>query len=79
MQIQAKVEEETLEKHEPTGHLETFTTGNIAIVMLTTSSRSLLPEVIASTELKSRNDRIILNMVVALTIINFRNKFRFSG
>ena len=77
LQIQAKVKEETsitLEKPDPTGHGGTSTTGNVATEMLNTSNRTLLTAGIDNTELKSKIDRIILNMAVILTIINSSKK-----
>ena len=76
-EIQAKVREETsitLEKPDPSGHGGTSTTGNVASSMLNTNNRLLLTHGINNLELKSKLDRIIVNMAVILAVINSNKK-----
>ena len=72
-QIQKNMKDETgilLEKPDPTGHGGTRTTGNVAKAILNNSNRSLLTKGIDNSELKSKIDKIVLNMAAILAVIN---------
>ena len=80
-QIQKNVKDETgilLEKPDPTGHGGTTTTGNVAKAILNNSNRSLLTKGIDNSELKSKIDKIILNMAAILAVINSNKKVNVS-
>ena len=76
-EIQADIKKDIgvlVEKPDPTGHGGSSTTGNVAKTLLNNGNRFSLTKGINNSELREKNDKIILNVAVILGLINSNRK-----